>query len=131
MPRKPKTRRKRPNTGLPGEYMKRSLVAVDIGLMGEGGKVAGVNDNFPRVHEEHYILRTRRFDGAWSVDVEFKGEITTLPHKVIAQLERQMKAIMELEKADKSLERAEQARERMKERMDDGLVPFQTIAAEE
>ena len=117
--------RRRAKGGLPGEYMKRSLVSVSTGMLGDGGQVSGVNDLFPRVYEESYIVRTRRFEKQWSVDVEYKGETFIMPHKVITQIERHMRAILEAEKEDSRLEKSAQARERMKERIDDGLVPFQ------
>tara|TARA_Y100000310_G_scaffold304409_1_gene343535 strand:- start:565 stop:912 length:348 start_codon:yes stop_codon:yes gene_type:complete len=93
---------------LPGEYLKRSLVSVPTGMLAEGG----------RIPEDHWIVKTRRLDGRFTVEVEHKGETMSLPHKVVMQVERHLTSIRKAQRSDASRDRAQ-------ERMQNGLIPFE------
>ena len=68
---------------LPGEYRRKSLVTVDVGLLDKPGE---------ELH--HYVVLTHRQDGDWSARVEFQGEIWKLPGKVVDALISQREAII-------------------------------------
>jgi len=101
---------------LPGEYLKRSLVPVPIRnplAQGEGQKDA----QGWRYPEEHWIVKTRRLDGQFTVEVEIRGVVTTMPHKVVAQVERHLASIRKAQRSDAAKERAQALKEV-------GLTPF-------
>ena len=87
----------RMNGELPGEYLKRSLVAVSTHALTEGG----------RIKDEHYIVKTTRLDGQWRVEVEHNGQATVLPHKVVEQIIRHRMAIQTQQRRDSARETAQ------------------------
>src|SRR3990167_3657113 len=83
---------------LPGEYLRRSLVAVSTGVLSERG----------RIKDDHYIIKTTRLDGTWRVEVEHGIEAMVLPHKVVEQIIRHRDSIIKAQRHDKAVERAQQ-----------------------
>src|SRR3989304_3196390 len=83
---------------LPGEYLRRSLVAVSTGLLSDGG----------RIKEDHYIVKTTRLDGIWRIVVEHGAEGIELPHKVAEQIARHRESISKAQRHDKAVQRDQQ-----------------------
>lgn len=92
---------------LPGEYLKRSLVSVPTGRLADDG----------RIPEDHWIVKTRRLDSRFTLEVTGGGGTMTLPHKVVMQIERHLTSIRKAQKSDASRERAQ-------ERLQSGVLPF-------
>ena len=89
----------RRRTGLlPGEFTRRSLVAVErISKDGERGLTT----------VDNYVVYTRRLDNDWRVEVEHKGVVTQMPHKVVEQVVRHMDSIKKEQRRTKAVETAE------------------------
>jgi len=87
---------------LPGEYLKRSLVAVSTGALTEGG----------RIKEAHYVVKTTRLDNQFRVEVEHEGLVTVLPHKVVEQIVRHMEAIKKQQRRDRAVDQAQRLTQR-------------------
>lgn len=83
---------------LPGEYLRRSLVAVSTGVLSDGG----------RIKDDHYIVKTTRLDGAWRIWVEHGAESVELPHKVAEQIARHRESILKAQRHDHAVTRAQQ-----------------------
>ena len=99
MAKRRKTKGMSRNKGeLPGEYLRRSLVAVSTGTLSEAG----------RIKDDHYIVKTTRLDGAWRIEIEHGAESMRLPHKVVEQIARHRESIMRAQRHDKAIERAQQ-----------------------
>ena len=89
---------RRPAGEFPGEYLRRSLVAVErLAKPGDPGMTTF----------DHYIVQTQRRDGEWRATVEFKGETYVLPGKVLLQLQRHQDSIGKAARHDKAVETAE------------------------
>jgi len=56
-------------------------------------------------------------DGQFTVEVEIRGVVTTMPHKVVAQVERHLASIRKAQRSDAAKERAQALKEV-------GLTPF-------
>lgn len=83
---------------LPGEFSRRSLVAVErVSKDGERGLTT----------VDNYVVYTRRFDNDWKVEVEYKGVVTQMPHKVVEQVVRHMDSIKKEQRRAKAVETAE------------------------
>ena len=83
---------------LPGEYLRRSLVAVSTGVLGQGG----------RIKDDHYIVKTTRLDGAWRIVVEHGAESIESPNKVAEQIARHRDSILKAQRHDQAVTRATQ-----------------------
>ena len=83
---------------LPGEFARRSLVAVErVSKDGERGLTT----------VDNYVVYTRRLDNDWRVEVEHKGVVTQMPHKVVEQVVRHMDSIRKEQRRTKAVETAE------------------------
>ena len=87
---------------LPGEYIRRSLVTVEMdSLEAEMFVPEKLEAALKRrrdlddvVVEEHYIVSTRRIDDRWTFTVEHAGVVTILPDAVIDRILAQREAII-------------------------------------
>ena len=87
---------------LPGEYIRRSLVTVEMDSLEAEvfvpekleAALKRRRDNDVVVVEEHYIVSTRRIDERWTFTVEHAGEVTILPDAVIDRILAQREAII-------------------------------------
>ena len=87
---------------LPGEYIRRSLVTVEMdSLEAEVFVPEKLEAALKRrrdlddvVVEEHYIVSTRRIYERWTFTVEHAGEVTILPDAVIDRILAQREAII-------------------------------------
>ena len=87
---------------LPGEYIRRSLVTVEMdSLEAEMFVPEKLEAALKRrrdlddvVVEEHYIVSTRRIDERWTFTVEHAGVVTILPDAVIDRILAQREAII-------------------------------------
>lgn len=93
--------------GLPGEYTKRSLVTIPAGL--EAAMIDPVDG--PK-RDLHYVVTTRRFDLLFKVEIEFKGQLFLLPHRVVGQIVRQMESIKTQQRRDSAVQRAQMIAEK-------------------
>jgi hypothetical protein len=74
----------RPRTGLlPGEYKRRSLVAIE--RLSRDGSDMYVTDN--------YIVQAHRLDGQYRYTIEYHGESWGIPGKVFDAMVRQRESI--------------------------------------
>ena len=101
------TRKPRTQTGmLPGESKRRSLVTVVKDTLGADG------DRFGR-ETHNYIVETHRLDGAWTYEVEYRGETWLIPGKVVEAMARHRESIIKAERSARAreqvLRQAEQA----------------------
>ena len=88
-----KARRPRNRAGmLPGESRRRSLVVVE--------RVSRPSEGEEEMMTAHnYIASTRRLDGTWSHQVEYRGQVWDLPGKVLERLLSQRESIIKEERS--------------------------------
>ena len=83
---------------LPGEARRQGLVTVE-----RVSFLPGASDSTGReVHS--YIVRTRRMDGAWSHQVEYRGQNWEMPGRVYEMMERQRASIVKQQRKEKARE---------------------------
>lgn len=112
MAKKPKAKRqtKRNPNLLPGEYKRiktvtitvDTLMAAVLGLQADVQlQLVGQTDI-----DVHYIVTTRRIDGAWTYFVEIKGEVFRLPGAVMDQMMRHRESIITEAARERGVEQA-------------------------
>lgn len=85
---------------LPGEYVKRSLVTVPFGL-----EAKVMVPDLAQGQDLHYVVTTRRTDNIYKVEIETRGQRYLLPHRVVEQIERHIKAIQDQQRSDAARDR--------------------------
>lgn len=106
-------------TGTPKHFAYRDLVEVRSGVFSK--------DHFdpvvPDQPEDLWILRTRKEEGRYAIDVQHNAEKITLPHEVVVKALQHIARIVKLEGEDLTAERSARGRIQMRDRMDNGEVP--------
>ena len=102
MARKHGTRSRSRAGMLPGESKRRSLVTITRDSLAAG------SDQFGR-ETHNYIVETRRLDGFWSHQVEYRGQVWNIPGKVAERLLAQRDSVIKEERSTRAKERMQTA----------------------
>ena len=127
---KKRTRSERGTT--PFHYAKRTLVTIPVSIV-EKDYFEGDQRAFETVDrpEDYWIVRTRREERVWTLEVSHGADKFTLPHKVLETILRHVKAIQEVEAEDVQADKSAAASARMRERISSGeVLGFQKQEAE-
>jgi hypothetical protein len=113
MARRPKAAKRQPKRNphlLPGEYKRIKTVTITVdnlmaGILGLKADVEAQLAGQANV-DVHYIVTTRRIDGAWTYFIEIKGEVFRLPGAVMDQMMRHREAIITEAARERGVEQA-------------------------